>query len=342
MTDHQLIEKTQGYLRIALPLMSKYKVPITPRNYDVWYQYVSGNNGELKATIDAILKAGEPFTEEVNDGLYRKYCAEIDAGAVKRLREDLTKMLTTVLGELASMTGKAEKYGTVLTNSVAKLSDDLSSETIKLVLDEIIGETKTINGYSLEIQRKLQETTTGLETMQKEFERTKMEASMDFLTGLANRKAFNENLELLTVNAVQENKPLSLLILDIDHFKKFNDDYGHLVGDEVLKFVAKMIKEHVRGRDFVARYGGEEFVVLLPFTPLGGAKVLAENIRQYFDQANLKIADKSKTLGRVTLSIGAACFRRGEALAAFVDRADKALYQAKNTGRNKVTTETDI
>jgi diguanylate cyclase len=339
MLDHQLIETTQSYLRIAIPMMSRYKIPITPQNYDVWYQYVSGNNGELKEVIDTILKDDKPFTEEVNDMLYHKYCAEIDEGAVKRLQGDLKKILNSVLGELASMTGKAEKYNNVLTDSVGKLSDDLSMETIRFVLNEILGETKTISSYNIEIQRKLQETTTELETIQKEFERTKVEACTDFLTGAANRKAFMENLEQLAHIAVHENKPLSMLILDIDHFKKFNDEHGHLVGDEILKFVAKIIKEHVRGRDFIARYGGEEFVVLLPFTQLDGAKILAENIRRFFDQANLQIRDKSKALGRITISIGVSCYRHKETLADFINRADKALYHAKKTGRNKVMTE---
>jgi diguanylate cyclase len=340
MPDHQLIERTQGYLRIALPMMSKHGVPITPRNYDIWYQYVSGDNAALREMIDTILKAGQSFTEEVNDMLYRKYCAQTSEGVVKRLREDLKKMLTAVLGELALMTGKSERYGVVLTDSMTRLTDDLSADTIKLVLDEIIGETKTINGFNIEIQRKLQDTTAELESMQKEFERAKLEASMDFLTGVANRKAFNESLALLTRNAAHEGKPLSLLVLDIDHFKIFNDAHGHLVGDEVLKFVARIIKENVRGRDFIARYGGEEFVVLLPCTPLNGAKILAENIRRYFEQANLKTVDKSKALGRITLSIGIACYVPGEVLDDFVGRADKALYHAKSSGRNRVATET--
>jgi diguanylate cyclase len=98
----------------------------------------------------------------------------------------------------------------------------------------------------------------------------------------------------------------------------------------------------VRGRDYIARYGGEEFVVILPYTPLGGAKILAENICQFFTQAKLKVAGQTKPLGRVTLSIGAAAYKYNEALADFVYRADKALYHAKNTGRNKVATEADL
>lgn len=342
MADQRLIDATQGYLRIALPMMSKNKVPITPQNYDVWYQYVSGGNGELKEKIDTIIGAREPFTEEINEMLYQRYCSDINEGAVKRLQEDLKKILNTALAEFVSMAGKAEKYNNTLTDSVAKLSDDLSAEMIKFVLDEILGETKTISDYTMEVQRKLRETTTELEAMQKELERAKVEASTDFLTCVANRKAFIEKLKLLARDAVREDKSLSLLILDIDHFKKFNDEHGHLVGDEVLKFVAKIIKEYVRGRDFIARYGGEEFVVLLPFTQLDGAKILAENIRLFFDQSNLKIGNKSKALGRITISIGVSCYRHGEALPDFIERADKALYHAKETGRNQVAVETDI
>jgi diguanylate cyclase len=342
MTDPQLIETTQNYLRLALPMMSKYKVPITPENYAVWYQYVSGKNAELKELIDALLEKNETFTETINDTLYQKYCVEINADDGKRLGEDLKQMLGSVLGELASMTGKTEKYNTVLTDSVAKLSKNVSTETIKRVLNEILNETKSISGYSHEVQRKLQETTNELETLQSELDRTKIEASVDFLTGVANRKSFTEKLELLTCDAIKENKPLSLLVLDIDHFKVFNDVHGHLIGDEVLKFVAKKIKENVRGRDYIARYGGEEFVVILPYTPLGGAKILAENICQFFTQAKLKVAGQTKPLGRVTLSIGAAAYKYNEALADFVYRADKALYHAKNTGRNKVATEADL
>ncbi|MDA8141797.1 MAG: GGDEF domain-containing protein [Desulfobacteraceae bacterium] len=342
MSDNQLIEQTQCYLRMALPMMSRHRVPITPRNYDVWYQYVSGCNHELSGAIDAFRNKGEAFTEEVNENLYRKYCAEISEGAAQRLREDLKNMLTNVVEEFAAMTGKAEKYNSVLTGSIAKLSDDLSAETIKVVLDDILDETKKISGHGLEMQRRLQQTTAELENIQKEFERAKMEASVDFLTGAANRKTFNENLERLAGEAVRTSEPLSLLLLDIDHFKKFNDEHGHLVGDEVLKFVAKIIKEHVRGQDLIARYGGEEFVVLLPSTPLGGAKILAEKIRRFFDHATLKTMDQSKTLGRITLCIGVAGYRPEEKLSDFVGRADKALYLAKNNGRNKVVAEVDI
>jgi len=123
--------------------------------------------------------------------------------------------------------------------------------------------------------------------------------------------------------------------------KNFNDMYGHMVGDQVLKFVTKKLKEMVKGRDFLARFGGEEFAVILPRTSLPGAKTLAENIRAFFAQAKLKSTATSGKLGGITVSIGAACYRSGEPLEDFIDRSDQALYLAKDTGRNCVATELD-
>ena len=165
---------------------------------------------------------------------------------------------------------------------------------------------------------------------------------LDFLTGVPNRKAFDEKLAVCIDEAISNNEDLCLLVIDIDHFKKFNDKYGHIIGDEVLKIVARNVKEIVRGRDFLARFGGEEFVVILSQTPLSGAKTVAENIRNFFNQTKLKVVSTSKDLGKVTVSIGAAIYRYDEPIKEFIDRSDQALYFAKNTGRNRVATESDV
>ena len=135
---------------------------------------------------------------------------------------------------------------------------------------------------------------------------------------------------------------MCLLLIDIDYFKKFNDKYGHIVGDEVLKFVTKKIKEMIKGGDFLARFGGEEFAIILPRTSLSDAETVAENIRLFFTKAKLKSTASSKSLGGITISTGVACYRPGEPLEDFLDRSDKALYLAKDTGRNRVVTESDV
>ena len=135
---------------------------------------------------------------------------------------------------------------------------------------------------------------------------------------------------------------LCLLIIDIDHFKKFNDVHGHIVGDEVLRFVAKNIQKLIRGNDYVSRFGGEEFTVILPKTPLLGAMTVAENIRTSFAKLKLERKGKSVQLGTITVSIGVAQYRPGESIETLIKRADQALYFAKNAGRNRVATESEV
>jgi diguanylate cyclase len=244
--------------------------------------------------------------------------------------------LLTILSEVAELTGQTEEYESFVSNSVNMLSEDASVQEIKNVISKIIAKTKTLGKSRKTIRHKLEETTEALEVLKKDFERVKTEASVDFLTGVPNRRAFNDSLMLLAKEAASDGRDLSVLLIDIDHFKRFNDEYGHLLGDEVLKFVAKKIKEIVRGRDFLARFGGEEFAVILPQTHLAGAQVVAESIRSFFAKTPLKAVSTSRNLGIITVSIGVACYRANDPSEGFIKRSDQALYLAKNAGRNRV------
>jgi diguanylate cyclase len=341
MNGNGSTEQLNSYVRQVLPLMSKHNIPITPKNYTVYYTYVSGANSELKKAFDAIIAKRETIDDEKINFLYSQFCIENDENALRNLRSDLHQILIAILQEIIELTGHTEKYESLVSNSVAKLSECTSVHQIKDVVNEIVLETKKMGGFGKTIQHKLRETTHELETIKKDFEKVKTEALIDFLTDIPNRKAFDDKLALSVREAFSENTDLCLLLIDIDHFKKFNDTYGHIVGDEVLKIVARKVIEIVRGRDFLARYGGEEFVVILPQTPLSGAKTVAENIRVFFDRTRLKLVSSSKNLGKVTVSIGAAQYKPGEAIENFIDRSDQALYFAKNAGRNCVATESD-
>jgi diguanylate cyclase len=342
MNDKWSIEDLNSYVRLALPLMSQHNVPITPRNYTVYYTYVSGADSELRSAFDAIILKGETIDDEKINNLYSRFCMETDEAGLRNLRNDLHQILTAILREITELTGQTAEYESLVSNSVEKLSECASVQQIRDVVNEIVVETKKIGGFGKTIQHKLRETTYELEAIKKDFEKARDEALVDFLTGVPNRKAFDEKLAVSIDEARSKNNDLSLLVVDIDHFKKFNDTYGHIVGDEVLKTVARKVKEVVRGRDFLARFGGEEFVVILPQTPLSGAKTVAENIRDYFYRTGLKIVSSSKKLGKVTVSIGAAQYKSGEAVEKFIGRSDQALYFAKNAGRNRVATEDDV
>ncbi len=342
MDDKKTTDELHSYVRLILPLMSKHFVPITPKNYTVWYEYVSGDNSELRKAIDTMLEKGEKFSEKKNETLYRQFFVEKDENELRKFREDLQKVLETILYDIEGMSGQTEQYGTIVSKSVSKLSGNVSIQNIRNIVNEIIVETKKIGKFGKTIKEKLKETTEELETLQEEFDWAKTEALVDLLTGVANRKAFDETLAAIVGEANSDVSDLCLLKIDIDHFKKFNEKYGHIVGDEVLKFVTKKIKALVKGRDFLARFGGEEFAVILPRTSLAGAKSVAENVRTFFSRAKLKSTATSKKLGVITVSIGAACYRPGEPLENFINRSDQALCLAKDTGRNRVATESDI
>lgn len=341
MNDKELIEKCYTYARLALPLMSEHGIPVTPRNYAVWYEYVSGNEEVLK-TLNAMIEKGEKFPEERNEVLYKRFCSEKDENELRKFREEIQQVMVTMLAEVAALSGETEKYGSSVSNSMEHLSEDASVEEIKKVMNKIIVESKSIGTYGKTLQAKLNESAEELKALQGELDHSKAEAAVDFLTGLANRKAFNETLVICSGQATSDHQDLCLLLFDIDHFKRFNDTYGHITGDDVLKFVGRKIKEKVKGTDFLARYGGEEFAVILPQTPLAGAKIVAENVRAFFAQTKLKAVGTSKPLGTLTVSIGVACYRPGEPLEDFIHRSDQALYFAKNSGRNRVATEIDL
>jgi diguanylate cyclase len=192
------------------------------------------------------------------------------------------------------------------------------------------------------LHRHLEEQAKELENLREKFKQTRAESLTDFLTGIANRKSFDQTIRKSIKKARREKKALCLLLLDVDHFKIFNDRHGHIIGDQILKFVARKIRENIRGRDYAARYGGEEFAIILPDTTLDGAKSVAENIRLFFHQAKLKTTSGDKQLGSITVSIGVSQCHDDDSVEGFIQRSDKALYYAKENGRNMVGIETDL
>jgi diguanylate cyclase len=342
MDEKMSIPEIHGRFRLVIPLMTKHDVPITPKNYAIWYEYASGANRKLNETIDAMFAKGTQFSDDVNETLYRQFCAENDEDELKALREDLWQISLTILAQVTDLTGQTQGYESSITNSVDILTENASVDEVKKVIRVLVGETKTIGKFVRTVRNELKETTEALEALKERFEEVKMEALADFLTGLPNRKAFTESLAENMRQADSADAALCLLFIDIDHFTNFNNTFGHLIGDEVLKFVATKVKEMVRGNDYPARFGGEEFAVILPRTPLAGADIVAETIRSFFAKTRLKSVSTSKALGTVTVSIGVASYRRGETLEQFVERSDQALYLAKNGGRNRVVTESDL
>ncbi|HEU0030183.1 MAG TPA: GGDEF domain-containing protein [Kofleriaceae bacterium] len=168
--------------------------------------------------------------------------------------------------------------------------------------------------------------------LQREYKRNAM---IDGLTGLYNRRWIDEALPRFIKRYSRGQQKLAILIVDVDHFKKFNDTYGHPVGDKVLVAVGQTLRANVRPTDLVARYGGEEFLIILPDTDEPGARAVADRVRIAVSEVKLEV-EGSPDLPQITISLGGATLQKDQAMADFLTMADRALYHSKNTGRNRV------
>lgn len=342
MEYHESVEQAAEFIRLALPLMARNGIPPNPKHYAVWYDYVSGRNQPLKESIDRILTDEQRINPSLSDELFEQFFRSNEEKIADQMRSEVRAMISTVLQQLADSGGQANHYGNVLEAYNTRLSQDLSNGEFRRLINEFMGETRDMLEANRQLERQLHKTNQELDDLRHQLETARHEASTDALTCLANRKAFDTALLEQTALANDMRRDLCLIMADIDHFKHFNDNHGHLIGDKLLRFVANILKDSVKGQDMVARFGGEEFAILLPNTPLRGALAVAESLRARVQNQRLRRSDTQQPIGGVTLSLGIACFRYGEAVEDLVSRADGALYLSKRLGRNRVTLETQV
>jgi diguanylate cyclase len=187
------------------------------------------------------------------------------------------------------------------------------------------------------LEKRLSESTSEVEALRDRLEEARRDATTDGLTQLSNRKSFDEHFTKCRDASLAGRGPLTLALLDIDHFKKFNDTWGHQTGDQVLRFVASVLARFAKAPRFSARYGGEEFAILFPGEHAPAVMAALDEIRVEIASRVLKRRSTNEDLGAVTISMGVATLRPGEKVAALTERADAALYASKRNGRNRVT-----
>jgi diguanylate cyclase len=212
---------------------------------------------------------------------------------------------------------------------------------LRTIVETLVQTTKAMEISNRSLEDRLHASKQEINDLQENLEAVRTESLTDPLTQLANRKFFDSTLEKSIAEAVERNEALSLMLTDIDHFKTYNDSFGHLTGDQVLRLVAMSVKHNVKGKDTAARYGGEEFAVILPNTTLRAAVTVAEHIRRAVMAKELMKRSTGENLGRMTISIGVATLRKADSGQSLIERADMCLYAAKRHGRNRVICETD-
>jgi len=340
-TDYQeSIKEAALIVREALPLANKYNLPANPIIYAVLYEYILGQNLELKASVDELFTTGNPIDAEHIASLYKTHILDNDEQAIIKARLTLLGLLASTQESLSKVGKDSQSFSHNLNNAANELKNggDLSKATN--VIGDLIHETAQMEKSSQTLQNELTKSNDDLAKLQTEFNRVRQESMIDPLTGIKNRRAFDNALTECCEQAKVDQEPLCLLLIDIDHFKQVNDTHGHIIGDAVLKYVAELLNKTVRGADILARYGGEEFVVVLPNTPMEGAERVADNICNIVRNQAINKRKVGDDVWRITVSVGVALFHHTETNEEFVSRADTALYHAKESGRNRVCTHT--
>ena len=323
------------YLRLTLSFLAKHKIPASPLNYHIGYELVSGTNQALKKALAELISQSGIVNESSLLEFYNRFISQEDA-ALEAIRQELQMILADIHEGYDQSSGNLKEYLGSLNKFSKALSGSGHSENLVGEVQKVLAGTRSTEQSQRKIESQMSGMIDEVESLRQQLEKVKEESLTDALTGLANRKAFDQEMEQVIQDSTENNTPFCVLISDIDHFKKFNDTYGHLVGDKVLRFVSATIKACVKGKDTAARFGGEEFVVILPDTNMTGGAIVAEQIRKAISSGELRDKAKKEHYGTVTISLGVGEFIPGEQSLDMIKKADDALYRAKENGRNRV------
>lgn len=331
-----------AFAQVALDQIRSLRQTAIPKNYEIWYLYATGYNPELNRIINDTLSRNGKLTEADLDRIYDSHLSQIRmtdcidkvGGRVVDEIDDMMDLITDALGMTAN-------FGNSLEGANKRLTEAKDREQVKAIIETLAAATRQMRDTNKALESRLSTSREEISQLQQSLEAIRTETLTDPLTSLGNRKYFDQNIEAAVAQAHKREEPLSLLMIDIDHFKLFNDNHGHLTGDQVLRLVGISLKQSIKGQDVTARYGGEEFAVILPNTALRSALAVADNIRRAVMSKQLKKKSTGETLGRITVSVGLSILNPGDDVHALIDRADTCLYAAKRGGRNRVVSESD-
>lgn len=328
-------DQAYEYLRLVVGLLSRHHVPLSPLNYRLGYDTVSGRSAEL----ERVLGEGAPPSEtSTADRLWKLHqqLYTIDCDSLESIRQELTGIVNSMQDEIQGSGYTLSKYTERLNRFAAILSKPFSAEAMTEEVESVRAHTLATELTQGQLNAQLNRLSGEIETLRKELAQVRDETCRDFLTGISNRKAFEAALDNAICSARSDRSTFSILIADVDHFKRVNDGYGHLVGDKVLRFVASTFKRSVKNKGTVARIGGEEFAAILPNTDITGAYSVGEAIRRTVSHGKIKDMGNQLVLDQITISAGVAQFDLRDLKNQLMQRADQALYRAKENGRNRL------
>ena len=335
-------EYTASVAETAMRLMAEQRVPPTPNNFHVWFKYCLGSSPELKRTIDILIGNKRKFDAATNHDLFATYAGSqivAEEAALNNASDHLHSVMNSAKQFLTTAIAENRTQMRAISDVTERTEAGFDPRSL---VESLMSELAKAAARAAKLEVGFDEKTRELDAIRDSLNKSEERAKTDILTGLPNRRALDEFFRKTQIAAMENGEPLSILLIDIDHFKQFNDNFGHAVGDQVLRLVAKALRDRVRDIDLPARYGGEELIAVLPGADLAACTAVAERIRRSMAECQITRRSTGEILPGITVSIGVGQFQFGEAMADLIDRCDRALYLAKKSGRNRVVSENEL
>mgnify|MGYP006274355041 CR=1 FL=1 len=335
-------EKAQRIFQQLVTVFDEEGINPTPLNYYIWYQYYKGAHPQFRQEMDAVLRDPYGYNDRLGRRLYDEYFAEDEpTGEFDRA---FKRLINVVINKMNAWSDKLERHTETLDQCTQSLNEEhMDADRLQELTRSVLDTASSMKASSEAFQQDMLQSNDEMAQLRQQLIEAKAETMTDELTQIGNRKAFNHALDEAIEAHQAHPHQLILVLADIDHFKHFNDTFGHLVGDSVLRYFANMMKKTGQPHETLSRFGGEEFALLIAHSSVEQAYQRTESIRATLQGARLKQKDTNKTLGEITASFGLAAFAGSEHETAeqWIDRADQALYEAKNNGRNQVVIAKD-
>ena len=329
-------QKSTANLKKAVPLMMKNRVSTTPANYALWYTYVDNAIPQLNKDMDGVLEHYGICPPALGEQLYNDYVASKSETTINDLRANLELLVSEVSSSMNDTLTDTSAFSEMIDKSFEDLSqvdsNSMSIDEVMSLVRQLVSESQNIRHSTQFLNSQLNAATTEISKLKSQLVEVQKDVLFDSLTTLYNRRSFNKDLQMLC----ESDQALCLVLLDIDHFKTFNDTYGHLFGDTVLKGIARKLKMTCRDGISAYRFGGEEFAMIIPNKSLRIARQIADTSRRSLEKLSIKDRRSGEQVGNITASFGVAELQPNETADSLIERADKLLYEAKSLGRNRV------